>query len=179
MIRTTHAEIKMLRAGSARDIPVPTRRAGAPVPPCPLHIGTTYPLLAVAAGERKREVLHALATDARFNAHTGEWVVTFRAGQAVEQPRYLRARPGRAGSGNHDYTTVEAQAVRDEPEPVAPAVIQRQTADARTAEELRDDHARQQHRDAIEHHIAELERLSDPANRGRIQGLRAALRRLR
>jgi hypothetical protein len=74
----------------------------------------------------------------RFQAREGHktvWVITFR---LVDAPRLLAAAPSSAEDRAHDsdsdhgYTTNPARAVRDEPEAVDEATLDRITADAHT-----------------------------------------------
>lgn len=152
MIRTTHATIKMLRAGREETITLP---AIPPRPPAraytsPVRVDKEVTLKANATDDRKAERLTALITSVTLN--DDQVTITCRHGIAVETPRYLAARPGRTG----DYTTIEHRAIPDEPEPVDRAYQQRIERDSRTAEEHRLHHETRQQRDAMAAAIDEL-----------------------
>lgn len=176
MIRTTHAEITMLRKGSPRPIPIPGRtRPGLDHTICPITLGRTYTLLAPAAGDMKREKVTACAI--AVDQDGTDWMVTFRYGVALEVPRLLKARPG---GDDGDYTTEPFRAAQDEPEPVDEQTLKRQTKDARTAERVRLDAETRGSRDQLRHAIDDLASrhdIGEPAAR-RLANMRRELQRL-
>lgn len=174
MITTTHATLKMLRAGRLEvvTIPVMDPKPGARASTCPVAPDREYLLMARATDDHRREKLRALALDVVRQGDS--WLVTFRAGVGVEQVRYLSARPGSSG----DYTTVEGRAAKDEPEPVDEVQLKRFEKDARTAEQVRLDWERVATVRDIEAAIGRLEERGDEADRTALQKLRSARREL-
>ncbi len=182
MIRTTHATIKMLRAGREETITLPAipPRAPATAHTSPVRVDQEVTLQANATDDRKTERLAVVITSVTVNADETV-TATCRHGIAIETPRFLRATPGamrlrknRDGTvrtdGDGDYTTVQARAIPDEPEPVDDAYQRRIERDTRTAEEHRLHHETRQQRDAMAAAIDELQQRTDIG--------RAAARRL-
>ena len=175
MLRTTHATLKMLRAGRLEVVAFPVRppRPGARRAVCPVTPDREYLLVAPATDELRKEKLRALALD--VVEVDGEWRVTFRSGVGIEQPRFLKARPG---GDEGDYTVRPAKAATDEPEPVDELTLKRFEKDARTAEQVREDWERQTAVRDIEAAIERLEQQGLEADRVALQKLRAARREL-
>jgi len=116
VIRTSHAELAMLRRGSIRTLPVPARlpeptaRKGLP----PIEADCEVVVVAAATDDRPRARLQVITVG---TTDCGDhWMVTVRAGWAVESPLYLASQPGILKA---DYTTSADRAMRDEPEVLA------------------------------------------------------------
>ena len=177
MIRTTHAEIEMLRRGATRVIIIPktTPRSGAPKARCRWTQGRDYEVMAPATltpdnkvdkpEERLRCIAHSVV-----DAGDG-WALTLRVG-VVERPRFLRATPGAVAitklpdgrmstEGDGDYTELRKSAIPDEPEPVDEATHKRFADAARDAESYRRVYDTRQERDLLRVTIDDLASRTD------------------
>ena len=85
MIRATHGELQMLRAGRAQKLQVPAvPNPPAPKPLCPLKLGNRYTILAAAVWQdgvlvEKRQKITATAFTADLAADGEHYDVTFLA----------------------------------------------------------------------------------------------------
>lgn len=139
MIRTTHAEIGMLRKGAARTLRLPSRAPaeGAKRGKAPVRVDQTYTAYAPANGDRGRQDLRVTVT--AMERDGDGWLVTVRGGLRAEEPLFLAARPSALGKPGQEaagdptapeargYTTDPARALNDEPECI-PAKLQEQYA---------------------------------------------------
>lgn len=121
MIRTTHAELAMLRRGATRVLEVPPRRpaSGARKGKPPVVEGRVYRVFAPALWkpgpprelDRARAEMRVLVLSA---ADEGvRWLVTVRGGYGAEEPVFLAATPG---TQRADYVFGPERAMRDEGE---------------------------------------------------------------
>jgi len=171
--RLTHEELRLLRRKGIRQVVV-EKTAGAHRPE-PGHAVMAYaPVERDTDGQvvKKRERVRCvivLVTD-----EPGRWVCEYLPG-VTEKPRFLTARPGKRG----DYTTEERYAMADEPECVPEQWEAKFAEDARSAEQIRDDWARRQAIAEVEQAIDRLEAVGLESDRGRVQAMRSAVRRLR
>ncbi len=170
--RLTHAELALLRKGSPRETII-QKTAGAHRP----EPGQTVTAYAPAEREdgqivRRRQQIRCViftVTD-----EPGRWRCGYRPG-ATERPRFLTARPGKRG----DYTTEARYAMADEPECVPESYEAKLATDARSAEQIREDWQRRRAIVEIEEAIDRLEAVGLESDRGRVQAMRSAIRRLR
>lgn len=171
-VQLTHQEIGLLRKKSARQVTIP-KQAGAHRP----EPGAAVTAYAKAQRDKhgnivkKREQIRCIITI--VTDQPGQWVCEYLPGM-TEQPRFLTARPGRRG----DYTTELRYAMRDEPEAVSESWGARFAESARSSERLRHDWERRRAIAEIEQAIDRLESVGTKSDRGRVQAMRSALRRL-
>lgn len=193
--RVTNGELRFLRRGVTRTLAV-EKRPGRRRP----QIGAALLAYAPATYEPElgrdgarvvdlpREEVRCRVTAVENGR--GEWTVSYTVG-SVEPARFLRARPGMVKltpnpdggdpipDGDADYTTSVASAAHGEPECVPESWEREVTKQARTVEQVRDDYERRKAIEKIEAAIDDLERVGLDSDRGRVQQMRAAVRRLR
>lgn len=145
MIRTTHAELAMLRKGATRHLRLPARQPapGAKRGKAPVRVDRTYTAYAPANGERGREDVRV--TVVALAEEESEWVATVRAGVAVETPLFLASRSSTLGKPGEvvgeaaakspearGYTTDPARALTDEPECIPQELQERYARESET-----------------------------------------------
>lgn len=99
----TEAQVTMLRRGARIRVPFDHRPT----------VGEAYGAQ-LQAGARRVLSVTVLEVERVGTA----WTALVIAGNRTDKPRFLKARPGKPGSGSGDYTTREALAMPDEPEPI-------------------------------------------------------------
>lgn len=65
----------------------------------------------------------------RQQLNDGTWLALVSCADTMDPPTFLKARPSKAGTTNGDYTTMESQALEDEPEPI-PVQLQARITEA-------------------------------------------------
>ena len=127
----TEGQLRLLRKGATLTVTIPADPAPFARPRPPVTIGRSY---GAQLAPFTRSKLRVIAAAVQLDGDT--WRVTIHAGD-VEQPRFLKARPGGLEG---DYTSNVSKAARDEPEPVDEATLTRFEKDARSAERVRSDY---------------------------------------
>lgn len=65
----------------------------------------------------------------RQQLNDGTWLALVSCADPMDPPTFLKARPSKAGTTRGDYTTMESQALEDEPEPI-PVQLQARITEA-------------------------------------------------
>lgn len=183
MIRTTHAELAMLRRGATRVLPVPPRRPapGARRGKPPAVEGRVYRVFAPALWkpgpprelDRARAEMRVLVLG--LVEEPSRWMVTVRGGYGAEEPVFLAASPG---TQRADYVPTPGRALHDEGEVLGESPERLLARMKVISDDLPRRVSREKAMENLRLSIEALEAVSTVSERGQIQRLRAQLHRM-
>lgn len=187
MIRVTHTQIEQLRGRKVINVTVPPAKPaeGAKKGKVPYVESRNYTAYAPREvdeetdKERPRITLPVFVLAYQL-LQEGDYEIAIRMG-AVDESKLLKARTGgdEDGDGEGDYTASPARAMRDEPEAVSDAELDRQASDARNAEQRRLDYVRVQNIRHLETAIMRMQEVCFNERQAKYLGqMRTTLKRL-